>query len=266
MRQAIKLRPLSPPGQSRKRPAVSPDEDFSWLPVRVKNALQVLYEAELYAAALDCDVWQFSADLATLAALGVNDGDLRFLIRAGFVEFAIETTARGETNRTFRHDEDLILDGCTVFVLTPAGKAIVVPPAADSRPPSRGVATASGDQSKSQLVRLARGCVDELEPLPAHPTWDHDRQELRVGTTVVKRFRAAAENQRAVLAAFEEEGWPPRIDDPLPPRDDLEPKRRLHETIKSLNRNQKCALIRFVGDGRGQGVLWRFSEVSSADE
>jgi hypothetical protein len=32
----------------------------------------------------------------------------------------------------------------------------------------------------------------------------------------------------------------------------------LQETIKSLNRNQKQLLIRFIGDGSGTGVRWEF--------
>jgi hypothetical protein len=62
--------------------------------------------------------------------------------------------------------------------------------------------------------------------------------------------------QEAILMAFEEEQWPPRIDDPLPGHPDLLPKRRLHDTIKSLNRNQKNSLIRFMGDGTGEGIRW----------
>lgn len=58
--------------------------------------------------------------------------------------------------------------------------------------------------------------------------------------------------------AFEEEGWPPRIDDPLPPLAQLDPRRRLHDTIKALNRKQKRALLRFMGDGSGEGIRWEF--------
>jgi len=36
-------------------------------------------------------------------------------------------------------------------------------------------------------------------------------------------------------------------------------KRRLHDTINSLNRNQKQSLIRFLGDGKGEGIRWEFS-------
>lgn len=41
-----------------------------------------------------------------------------------------------------------------------------------------------------------------------------------------------------------------------PPQPGIEPKRRLHETVYSLNRNQKRFLIRFFGNGNGQGVRW----------
>jgi hypothetical protein len=61
--------------------------------------------------------------------------------------------------------------------------------------------------------------------------------------------------------AFEEEHWPPRIDDPLPKNPELLPKRRLHDAIKSLNRNQKRSLIRFMGDGTGEGVRWELHAV-----
>ncbi len=88
------------------------------------------------------------------------------------------------------------------------------------------------------------------------PTWDRDRQELKWGPSLVKQFKLPSINQQTILMAFEEEHWPPRIDDPLPPDDDMDPKRRLNDTIKSLNRNQKNRRIRFLGDGSGRGVRW----------
>jgi hypothetical protein len=59
-----------------------------------------------------------------------------------------------------------------------------------------------------------------------------------------------------ILEVFQEEHWPPRIDDPLPPKPGIEPQRRLHDTINSLNRNQRHRLIRFFADGLGKGVRW----------
>jgi hypothetical protein len=93
-----------------------------------------------------------------------------------------------------------------------------------------------------------------------NPKWDRDRQLLKVGSVVVKQFKVPAANQEVILAAFEEESWPPRIDDPLPPHPDQSSKRRLQVTIKSLNRNQKRQLIRFLGDGSGEGVRWELGQ------
>ena len=48
------------------------------------------------------------------------------------------------------------------------------------------------------------------------PSWDAQRRVLQLGNELVKLFRVPAPNQEAVLSAFEEEGWPFRVDDPLP--------------------------------------------------
>ena len=92
--------------------------------------------------------------------------------------------------------------------------------------------------------------------VPSAPHWDRDRRELWLGKKLVKQFRLPSRNQETILAAFEEEGWPGSIDDPLPPQPEQDTKRRLHETIRSLNRHQKHHLLRFQGDGTGQRVMW----------
>ena len=85
--------------------------------------------------------------------------------------------------------------------------------------------------------------------------WDRVRRELRYGDVVVKQFKWPAENQEAVLNAFEDLGWPRHIEDPLPRHPEICPKRRLHDTLKCLNRKQINGLIKFRGDGTGKGVL-----------
>jgi hypothetical protein len=75
----------------------------------------------------------------------------------------------------------------------------------------------------------------------------------------VKQFKVPAPNQEIILAAFEEENWTARIDDPLVPHPAIDSKRRLHDTINSLNRNQKNPLLRFLGDGNGEGICWERS-------
>ncbi len=82
---------------------------------------------------------------------------------------------------------------------------------------------------------------------------------LYVGEQVVKQYRVPSPTQEAVLNAFEEEGWPTRIDDPLRPKPDQDAKRHLHETIRRLNRNRRAKLIHFSGDGTGAGVLWELT-------
>jgi len=88
------------------------------------------------------------------------------------------------------------------------------------------------------------------------PRWNAGARILRFKGTVVKRFTKPANNQEHVLMAFEEEGWPEHIDDPTPPHGDIDPKRCLHGTIARLNQHQERRLIRFSGDGRGEGIRW----------
>ena len=71
-------------------------------------------------------------------------------------------------------------------------------------------------------------------------------------------------NQELVLRAFEEEGWPPRIADPLPPRTDQDVKRRLHSTICNLNRAHEVVLIHFEGGGDGESICWRWLSILEA--
>jgi hypothetical protein len=92
------------------------------------------------------------------------------------------------------------------------------------------------------------------------PQWDAMRRELIVGGQVVKRFRVPARNQEAVLVAFEEEGWPHRVYDPLSPDGDTDTKQRLRETIKALNGHRLARIIRFRGDGTGEGVCWELAD------
>ena len=88
------------------------------------------------------------------------------------------------------------------------------------------------------------------------PNWDWKTRRFVVGERLVKHFRVPSPNQAAVLDAFQEEGWPHWVDDPLPPLPNQEPKRRLRDTIKCLNQHQVSRIIRFHGDGTGQRVSW----------
>lgn len=230
------------------------------VPSRVKQALGLLLESYDYAQDVGCDLWEFAVEADHLLPLGVTASDCRWLHYRGLVEHARELTAIGEDRRSFRRGGVLKINRRTCFVLTQtgeqyaralAGDAAVIPmmPAPDLPP--------SFLAKKSSLPR-------DLAP-NVTPTWDRDRQQLRVGRIIVKEFKVPAPNQEAILAAFQEENWVPRIDDPLPPLADVEPKRRLHDTISSLNRNQREPLIRFLGDGSGQGARWEFTRHVSSN-
>jgi hypothetical protein len=94
--------------------------------------------------------------------------------------------------------------------------------------------------------------------LAVRPQWDNEYRTLRVGQYVIKEYHVPCLSQEAILVAFQEEGWPHRIYDPLPPEGDIDPKSRLHDTIKRLNRHHKHQIIRFRGDGTGEGVCWEY--------
>jgi hypothetical protein len=202
----------------RRGPALPPGSA-----ARLIAALSWLKQGYDYANDLGLDGWSFAVEIHVLRAEGLTDNDLRWLVCKGLVEHAGEVTALGDDARSFRETGRLRFCRKTCFVLTGAGAAL-------------------------DLADSAR--IDD------RPRWDVDRQELRLGGLIVKQYKVPAPNQETILAAFEEEGWPDRIDDPIPPVLDSAPKRRLHDTINSLNRSQKQPLLRFLGDGSGQGVRW----------
>jgi len=108
----------------------------------------------------------------------------------------------------------------------------------------------------NEVARIEDTVADNGKPDRPVPVWDQHRRALSVGDVLVKQFKVPAPNQIVVLSVFQEESWPIRIDDPLPPCGECDSKRRLHDTINALNRSQKVSLIRFCGDGSGEGVRW----------
>jgi hypothetical protein len=197
----------------------------------------LLLDAVRFAADLACDPWEFAVEIEELRATGLSNNGLRWLLHKGYVRRALEVASPNSTGRTFQPADGQNFPASMCFLLTEAG----LPFAEAHAAPARALVPAP-------TLRVVPG---------TEPVWDPDRQELRMGDAVVKQFKVPAPNQEIVLASFQEEGWPVRIDDPLPPLAGLEPKRRLHETITSLNRNRKRRLISFHGDGSGEGVRWQ---------
>lgn len=209
------------------------------VPQRIQPALSILEEACRYAEQTNSCRWEFAVEMEQLEAVGLNNNDFRWMVRKGLVEHQKEVTLEGDDGRAFRRTGDLIFPARTCFVL-----------AEDAA-----LATQNIDGA-DQLQPVASPPLPESFDVESMPQWDMETRELTLGTVTVKRFKWRAVNQETVLAAFQEEGWPHRIDDPLPPHKDQDSKRRLSDTIKCLNRKQVNALIHFIGDGTGQGVIW----------
>ncbi len=219
----------------------------------LKGGLALLWRSFEYARDLNAEITEFAVDRDDLYQAGLSAVDLRWLIARGYVEstpksvqFAGPKLPR-EKNWRFAGND-------TGFVLTNAGAVFAVALISRaSQPkvpmPAKTLITNRADDAGIPAIAVAISAGTK-------PSWDRDRKELHFGEWVIKQFRWAAINQETILMAFEEDGWPARIDDPLPQKLNQDPKARLHDTIKCLNRNHKRRLLRFNGDGTGTGILW----------
>jgi hypothetical protein len=174
----------------------------------------MMREAYDYAMSLQRPGWDFAVEIAVLRGYGLSHSDLRWLVCQGIIEHGAEVDAPKEDSRTFIETGSLTFKKRTCFVLTAFGAEIT--------------RTLHGPSALDNVR------VQNLLPSPSAsivPEWDNDRLQLRVNGELVKQFKLPAPNQELILAAFQEEGWPPRIDDPLPPHVEQNSKRRLRDTI-----------------------------------
>ena len=102
------------------------------------------------------------------------------------------------------------------------------------------------------------GEVVEISSTTIKPSWDNTPGvlTLKFDNQIARKVDAKAVNVIRVLDRFEGEQWPIGsyvfpLADPLAPSGD---QQRLHETIKSLNRNLR--FIKFHADGTGKGIRW----------
>ncbi len=216
---------------------------------RKDAALGLLLEGFEFSEELHCSIWYFAVEIEELRKAGFTNSNLRWLVYKGYVEHAREIRPTDEHSRSFRPTGHLSFHESTCFVLTETGVEFA----------RKGLRHAAHGSKSHHVPEPPSNGEQTAEPVPK---WDPDRLELRVGMSIVKKFQVPAANQELILSAFEEEGWPVRVDDPLPPRPDQDPKSRLHTTINALNRNQRDRLIRFRGDGHGEGIRWELVEPS----
>ncbi|MGI9519350.1 MAG: hypothetical protein ACR2NP_20025 [Pirellulaceae bacterium] len=203
---------------------------------RVKPALLELRQALEYARQTNVDHWQFAVTMERLSEQGVSESDLRMLSSTGLIEFADEISAASQ-RRAYMPTPHLKFNGQSCFVLSGQGL------------------------EKMQKMQL-RYPVTVNGNLFV-PVWNPRRHELSFCGQLIKKFKWRARNQEAVLHALQSRGWPDQIDDPLEIDYRVDAKRRLHDTIKCLNRGHARPLIRFHGDGTGRGVIWRTMPVAN---
>jgi hypothetical protein len=240
------------------------------VPERIRPALAPLLEAIQYAEQTSGNHWEFAVEVEILFALGLNLNDFRWLVRAGLVEHLREVTLEGDNGRSFRSTGDLTFPEHTCFVLT--AKGILVAGGHGQSGPKPDLHSTSipcpdhKDRNGTAFSSPSAGSSGngQVKSTPILPSWDPERRVLRVNGTLVKQFKWTAENQEAILCVFEEEGWPARIDDPLPPQAEQDSKRRLSDTIKCLNRKQANPILHFRGDGTGEGIIWEFIDPQKA--
>jgi len=222
------------------------------------DGLEKLAQAYRYAYDTDSSIWDFAVELETLIKIGLNYNDLRWLLLKDYIEHALERTSRNHQHREYESACDSRFHENSCFVLSDLGydfntkmKTAVL--ASRSTVVSQVNGFNPVDQSETEPQVQA---VYYANPEPS-PAWYAETHEFYVGTKLVKEFKLPSANQETILTAFQEEGWPKRIDDPLPPGHGVDPRRRLHDTIRGLNRNQKVKMIRFMADGTGEGIRWK---------
>ena len=148
------------------------------------------------------------------------------------------------------------------MVLTPGGAEFAdhfLKPLAASSQPILSIETASLAGGQSAKLENGPGATHSLNgsiTAVCKPCWNPRRRQLCLGDMVVKHFRVAAQIQQMILSVFEEECWPEHIDDPLPGGGDIDSHTRLHDAINRLNGHQTNRLLRFKGNGNGNGIRW----------
>jgi hypothetical protein len=218
-------------------------ESFQPLSQVIWDGLQALSVAQHYAADIERPASDFAIEIQSLRKVGLSNSDLRWLICKGYVQHFIDQTRSDQPGRSVVRTESLRLVPASCFVLTPAGIAI----------------------AESYDMHPARNCRgQDLTAVPDVPTWDSTTRVLRLGPDVVAIFDSRAPAQEQILAAFEEERWPVRIDDPLTPNGEGDHKTRLNKAIHRLNKHVNSPHIHFCADGSGQGICWHHNGAANS--
>jgi hypothetical protein len=211
------------------------------LPPTAERMLGLLRRAVQYAEQLNCSAREFAVQLSDVRAAGVKASDLRWLLASGQVPHLIESTRPNSKRRSFRPAGNLAFTDRSCFLL--AGRDLTL-----AKTTGDGRFTGAIDD---RMTRAGGG-----KPPQIVPKWEPLSRTLYMGELIVKHFRVPARSQEAILAAFEDERWPAFIYNPLNGRGVDDAKRRLHNAINGLNRDQEKRLVQFRGNGCGEGIGW----------
>ena len=115
---------------------------------------------------------------------------------------------------------------------------------------------------KRKTIKLPTQATREANPAPPTPIaqlprWVAKDHELWFGDVLVKRYHRPAPIASLILAAFEEQNWPPLIDDPLSPILGRHEPARLRNQVQSLKRRLTNPLIRFYLHSAGTQIGWK---------
>jgi hypothetical protein len=235
-------------------------------------ALALLWHAHNCAQDAGTDLWDFALETVTLYEAGLTISDLRWLVAKGFAVHGQETSVYGGLHRSFRPGAGFFFEPTTCIVLTSEGVAFaehllrtLVATSPTAPPPFETTAHGNGQTPGHDNHAPATHDSSGSATAAVKPRWNLLQRELCLGVRVVKRFRVPAHVQQLIICAFEEEGWPAHIDDPLPCRRDIDPRARLHDAIHRLNGHQINRLLRFKGNGSGTGVSWELRRADTGN-
>jgi hypothetical protein len=181
--------------------------------------------------------WDYAVPLQDVTKTGILASDLRGLIDDGVLEHGHENLVCKSEGREFDHDGEFVFNATSCFVLS-----------------DRGVNLAKSLVGVDDLAQMLISYADQLAKMDL-PRWDATRRELWVGVELVKRFDGRANQQEAVLQAFEDHQWCECLDSPL-----KNPSRhgstKLRTVVQNLNRNQIVNRIKFRSTSRGKKISW----------
>lgn len=240
-RQRVSDAGRTPVAEVRSSTAI-PSSHIEWknfVDEELKATLHTLRQLNAYAKQKRVRLDSFAVSINDFRLWGHSEMQLRILVMEGVLIHIKETTVGLSRSRKFENGGTNAFEKSSCFLLSESQDETI-----------GGLLARDGYEGKRP------SSAPSIDLDSTSPFWDPRHRKLMYSGKLVKHFRCPAHNQETILSAFQEEEWPPRISDPLPPSNASDSKQRLHDTIRSLNRNQANSLIKFGGDGTGEGVVW----------